>query len=259
MAVTVSKAVVIGANVARMFWWTIPALRDSRSTPSPPVAAVDWILHNVPRTAKIYVHGSMGPWTSYYLRDYHTTFIEGPEDLPMEPVRKTEWYLTEGSSGIGGAQNFVRDRGRLFDIARRRYFEVSVAPASSLWRFVSGWYGEEVVGFSAWRWMSGHSQTLLPPVAGTARLSLGFDLPSELVPRRPVVEIRVNGNVIDRLVCTTPSVAKSWVVPARSDAWNTLEIVLDKVINPQKEGISPDARDLGLNLTSYSWVPAGAS
>src|SRR5207237_3444078 len=127
--------------------------------------------------------------------------------------------LTEGATAAGGAHNFVRERGRLFDIARRRYFEVSVAPASGLLRFGAGWYGEERVGASAGRWMSGRSVTLLPPMAGNARLSLGFDLPTELVPRHPTITITLNGQIVDRFICTTPSVMKSWIVPARQQAW----------------------------------------
>ena len=123
-------------------------------------------------------------------------------------------------------------------------------------RFGSGWYGEESVGNAAWRWMSGRSETLLPPIRGNARLTLAFDLPSELVPRHPTITLTLNGREIDRFVCTTPSVRKNWIVPARSDRWNELVISLDKVLNPAKEGLTPDARDLGLNLTSYSWAPA---
>ncbi|HEY3055677.1 MAG TPA: hypothetical protein VGK31_07070 [Thermoanaerobaculia bacterium] len=254
-AVPLVQTIAIAAIVARLMWWALPALRDVRSTSSPPVAAMKWIRDSVPRSGKLYVHGSMGPWSTYLLGGYETTFIEDPAELPLQPVNG--WFVTEGSTAVAGAHNFVRDRGRLFDIARRRYFEVSVSPASGLLRFGSGWYGEESVGTSAWRWMSGRSETLLPPIDGPARLSIGFDLPTELVPRHPTITVQLNGQMIDRFVCTTPSVRKSWIVPARGEAWNRLIITLDKVINPEKEGLAPDARDLGLNLTSYSWGPAG--
>jgi hypothetical protein len=254
-AVPIVQTIAIAVIVVRLMWWAFPALRDVRSTPSPPVAAMQWIRGSVLRTEKLYVHGSMGPWSSYLLGDYETISIEDPAELPLQPVKG--WFVTEGATAVAGAHNFVRERGRLFDIARRRYFEVSVAPATGLLRFGSGWYGEESVGTSAWRWMSGRSETLLPPIAGQARLSIGFDLPTELVPRHPTVTISLNDQTIDRFVCTTPSVKKEWIVPAHGDAWNRLVITLDKVINPAKEGLAPDARDLGLNLTSYSWGPAG--
>lgn len=253
--VPVVEIVVILAIAARVAWWTLPAIREVRHAPSPPVAAMQWIHTNLPRTSKLIVHGSMGPWASYMLSDYDTTIIDDPDKLPLRPVAANEWFVTEGSTAIGGGRNFVRERGRLFDIARQRYFEVSVAPASGMLRFGNGWYGEESDGRAAWRWMSGRSETLLPPVAGNARLTLGFDLPSELVPRRPALTLILNGATVDRFVISTPSVKKAWVVPARADRWNVLVIALDKVINPAKEGISPDARDLGLNLTFYSWAP----
>jgi hypothetical protein len=254
-AIPLVQTIVVATIVVRLMWWALPALRDVRSTPSPPIAAMRWIRDSVPRSGRLYVHGSMGPWSSYLLDGYATTIIEDPAELPLRPV--SGWFVTEGSTAVAGAHNFVRDRGRLFDIARRRYFEVSVAPASGLLRFGAGWYGEESVGTSAWRWMSGRSETLLPPIAGNARLSVGFDLPTELVPRQPAITVTLNGQVIDRFVCTMSSVKKSWIVPARGDAWNQLVMTLDQVINPAKEGLAPDARDLGLNLTSYSWGPAG--
>lgn len=251
--VLIAETVVVTAIVGRMVWWTAPALQIARTTISPPVAAAQWILRNVPPTARLSVHGSMGPWTDYMLAAYRPTFIAGPGDLPLVPTTATDWYLTEGSTSVAGGHNFVRERGTLFRIARQRYFEVSVAPASSLLQFGRGWYDEEGSGNASWRWMSGSSELLLPPAGPTAQLSLGFDLPTELVPRRPTVEVRLNGIVVDRFVCSTLNVHKRWTVPARSDSWNKLEIVMDKVLNPKNEGLNADARDLGLNLTSYSW------
>jgi hypothetical protein len=247
----------VAVLVARFGWWTIPALRDVRNIVSPPVAAMQWIRSNVPRTAKLYVHGSMTPWAESMLDGYDITFFVDPAELGAQPFRTGDWFATEALTTAPGAHNFTRERGRLFDIARRRYFEVSVAPATTaLLRWGKGWYDEEVIGSSVWRWMSGRSTTLLPPIGGNARLSLAFDLPNELVPRHPTVTVMLNGQVVDQILCTTPSVSRSWTVPARADAWNELVIELDKVINPAKEGINPDARDLGLNLTSYGWAPA---
>ncbi|HEX7421581.1 MAG TPA: hypothetical protein VF505_16945, partial [Thermoanaerobaculia bacterium] len=247
----------VGAAIARLVWWTLPALRDARSTISPPVVAMQWIRTNVPRTTPLFVQTSMQPFSDYMLGDHDVNLIEDPRELPVRAYRVSDWFVTEGSSGAIGGHNFVRDRGHLFNIARQRYFEVSIVPVTDVFRFGKGWYGGESEGLSSWRWMSGRSETLLPPVAGTARLTLGFDIPMELAPRKPAIEIRVNGVLVDRFVCSTPSMTKSWLVPARADTWNQLVISMDKVLNPAKEGITPDARDLGLDLTSYSWGPAG--
>lgn len=251
-----AETLVIAAIVGRLLWWTLPAVRDVRRTASPPVAAMQWIRASVPRrVGALTIHGSMAPWAAYMLPDYETAFIVDPADLPLQPVGRDQWYAIEGATAIGGAHNFFRERGPLFNIARQRYFEVSVAPLSGLFRFGNGWYDEESVGASAWRWMGARSETLLPPVAGNARLMLTFDVPAELVPRRPAIDIRVNGQLVDHFICTTPTTSKSWTVPARSNSWNELVISMDKVLNPAKEGITSDARDLGLNLTSYAWTP----
>ncbi|HSP35261.1 MAG TPA: glycosyltransferase family 39 protein, partial [Thermoanaerobaculia bacterium] len=223
---------VVAALVLRLGWWAVPPLREVRHTASPPVASMQWIRAHVPHTAKVFVHGSMGPWASYMLGGYDATIIGDPSELPQRGIAADEWLVTEGATAAGGGQNFVRDRGRLFDIVRQRYFEVSVAPASAMFRFGRGWYGEESVGTAWWRWMSGRSETLLPPVSGNARLELGFDLPSELVPRRPTITVTLNGARVDQFVVATPSAKKSWIVPARSDRWNELTIEMDKVINP---------------------------
>ncbi|HEX7421583.1 MAG TPA: hypothetical protein VF505_16955 [Thermoanaerobaculia bacterium] len=257
LAVAALEAMLVIASIASLFWWTLPALRDTRHTVSPPFAAMEWIHANVPRSGRLYVRTNMQPFSDYMLRDHDVTLIEDPSELPQRPVSASDWFVSEGSSAVVGAHNFVRDRGHLFDIARQRYFEASVVPMTSVFRFGAGWYGGENVGLSSWRWMSGHSKTLLPPIVGNARLTMGFDIPSEMVSRHPTIEIQLNGVIVDRFVCSTPSMTKSWLVPARADAWNQLVISMDKVLNPAKEGITPDARDLGLDLTSYSWGPAG--
>ncbi len=257
-APSLAASVIIGLITLRLAWWTAPAIREVRHTDSPTVAAMQWVRDNIPRPGPVYIHGSMSPFASYFLPDYDLVTIEDPAELPLRVFSPHDWFVIEGATAVAGGKNFVRERGHLFNIVRQRYFEVSAIPLSGLVRFGAGWYGSESVGASEWRWMSGHSLTLLPPVSGNASLMLAFDIPSELVSRHPTIEIRLNGALIDRFVCSTPSTKKSWIVPARANAWNELVISMDKVLNPAKEGITPDARDLGLNLTSYSWRPAEA-
>ena len=234
LAVAALETMLVVASIASLFWWTLPALHDARHTVSPPVAAMEWIHATVPRSGRLYVRTNMQPFADYMLRGYDVTLIEDPSELPQRPVGASDWFVSEGSSAVVGAHNFVRDRGHLFDIARQRYFEVSIVPMTSVFRFGAGWYGGENVGLMSWRWMSGHSETLLPPVVGNARLTMGFDIPSEMVSRHPTIEIQINGHLVDRFVCSTPSVRKSWLVPARADAWNQLVISMDKVLNPAK-------------------------
>ena len=49
---------------------------------------------------------------------------------------------------------FARDRDRLWNIARRHYFEVVVRPLSNVGEFGAGWYPPEQQGMDEWRWMA---------------------------------------------------------------------------------------------------------
>ena len=38
--------------------------------------------------------------------------------------------------------------------------------------------------------------------------------------------------------------------------WNEVVLVSDRFVNPLKEGIAPDGRDLSVRLLGYDWMPA---
>ena len=38
------------------------------------------------------------------------------------------WLVSETASATPGAANFIRPRGHLFNISRKRYFEITVRP-----------------------------------------------------------------------------------------------------------------------------------
>lgn len=249
----IASIVLIGMFVV----WTLPAIREVRNTISPTVAAMLSIRGAVLPSSKVYVHGSMGPYASYFLSDYDVTIVESPGDLSQAPAGAHDYLVTEGATGAMRGDNFVRPRYRLFDIARRRYFEVSVSPAAEVFEFGHGWYGEEGEGTAVWRWMGSRSTTLLPPIVGKARLALRFTIPSDTLPSRPVVEVRLNDSVVDRVVCVEGTISRSWIVDSRPDQRNTLALSIDRVVNPAKAGTGGDGRDLGLELDGYSWEPLG--
>lgn len=251
------QVLAVIAIMGRLIWWTLPALRDVRATVSPPVAAMEWIHSNVSRARPLYFGESMGPFIGYLLPEYNGIPADHATELPVDSFNAHDWLVIEGPTSVADGHNFDRQHGSLYDIARRRYFEVATLPLSDFGSFGSGWYPEEGEGAQRWRWMGHRSEMLLPPIAGKARLTLNFDLPTELAPRHPNVDVYVNGQLVDRIVCTTVSVTRTVVVPSRGDAWNQLVISMDKVLNPAKEGILPDDRDLGLELTSYGWQPTG--
>jgi hypothetical protein len=237
-------------------WWTLPAIVTQRTTISPPVQAMRYIAESVPSTATLYVHGSMGPFVTYFDPPQHRELWPDEGLFPTKPFGPGDVLVNEVTSAAAGAHNFTRARDRIWSIVRERYFEVTVVPPSSVLSFGEGWHGEEMWGESWWRWMGGRSVTMLPPIAGSARLSFAGEIPTELVPRKPTLEVKLNGKVVDRFVVADRYFKKNWIVTPRSDGVNELVLSMDKVINPAKEGINPDTRDLGLMLSSYGWEPA---
>src|SRR5207245_3813286 len=95
------------------------------------------------------------------------------------------------------ASNFSRAHGRLWQIARQRYFDASVRPVAEIITFGNGWYEEES-GAQPWRWMAAHSEATLPPISGEAELSLSFYVPLDALDGAPNVAVRVNGAIVDR-------------------------------------------------------------
>ena len=239
--------------------WATAGIDEARKTVSPPVAAMEWLRAHVAPHSNVYVHGSMGPFAKYYLPEYERVSFESPATLPLAPAGPRDYVVIEGGTSAAHAQKFVRNRRRLFDMVRRRYFEVSVVPVTEMAEFGEGWYGEEGEGENFWRWMGARSITFLPPIAGDASLELEVVVPFELVPRRPVVDVTLNGSLVGKILCTKPSMSAAWRVPARADGRNELTLSISRVLNPVAEGLSGDARDLGLQLVRYGWMPAGAA
>lgn len=122
---------VVSALAAALAIWTWPALRVVHETPSPPVAAIEAIRNMNPAPTKVYVDDRLRAHAELLLSGFlrQTVTIDGR----FQPEEGTV-LLHEGESELEEAQVFRRGRQRLADIARPRYFEVSV---------VSGGQGEE--------------------------------------------------------------------------------------------------------------------
>ncbi len=236
-----------------MLVWTLPAIDLPRRSDSPPVQAVAWIrTHADPKSAVIYAHESMGPYTEYFLDHYRVEWtLDGPAVARLDPSRA--WYLTEGSSNRAGAMNFSWPRDRDWNVARRRYFEVSVEPLTGTARFGDGWYDEEITPTTSWRWMSQHGSIGLPPIDGKARLRLRIFVPLHVMKSPPSIVVRVNGTVIAAMKPQTPFVDIVQDFDARSGA-GTVDIETDHVVNPLREHIGGDTRDLGLRLDRLEWI-----
>jgi hypothetical protein len=258
IALVARRAVIEGALAAMvlavMIAWTLPALSAVRGSTAPTVAAVDWVRRHVDsRTAVIYVDEGMIPMAEWALGGYRLRYVH--EDAPPAAwaMRHAGVYLREGGSNAPGAIIFSRPRGRLWNLARRRYFEVSITPA--IIRYGSGWYEPEGEGGTLWRWMSRRSVTTLPPVQGRARLVLGIYVPLDVLGAPPEVTVSVNGKVVDRFVAARQNMQRQIDVDARGDDTNDLVIETSRTVNPAERGLGADARDLGLRINALGWMP----
>jgi hypothetical protein len=236
---------IVAAIVARLFVWTLPAVREIRSGESPPAAAMREIVRRHPQQS-VFVHMSMSPFADEYLASTPTTVILKENELPLEP--RDALYVCEC---VRPGHVYERPRGALWNIVRRRYFDVTLTTLGQVWRFRDGWHDEEGEGSVVFRWMKARSVTILPAVGPRARLTLAFGIPSQLVAAVPTLTVTLNGRAIDRVRCTTEVISKSWDVDANPNAPNELVLSIDRVVNPLREHIGGDARDLGLRLDRY--------
>ena len=111
--------------VAAMAVWTWPALTRVRNHYSPPLQAVQFLGSE---QSTIYVQKRLRPWAEYYLGDRDLMHVD--ETLP--PGAAGGVFLREGRTAARGAVTFTWPRGHLWNIARRRYFEVAVVPVAEV-------------------------------------------------------------------------------------------------------------------------------
>lgn len=229
-------AVVITAIVARLFVWTLPAVRTVRSTDAPTAAAMQEIH------GPAFVHMSMSPFADYYLAATPNTVVLNERELPLEP--RGAPYVCEG---VRPGRVFARQRDVLWNIVRHRYFAVTLSTLGQVWRFGDGWHDEEGEGTDVFRWMRGRSVTILPNAGPRARLSIEVEIPSPLVAAAPALTVTLNGRVIDRVRCTSEVMTKTWDVD--TGPRNELVLSIDRTMKPPG-----DVRELGLRLDRYSWT-----
>jgi hypothetical protein len=233
-------AAIVAALVARLAWWTLPAVQIVRNTDSPPASAMQEIVREHP-AKPVYVHRSMSPFADVDLSG--TVDILHEKDLPFGD----NLYVCEC---VRPGRVYQRPLGTLWHVVRRRYFAVTLTTLDRIWRFGDGWHDEEGEGALSFRWMAGRSVTVLPPAGPRARLALTFSIPTPLVAQQPLLTVTLNGRLLDRVRCTAETASKTWDVDADGNAPNELVLSIDRVIKPPG-----DARELGLRLDAYSWTP----
>jgi hypothetical protein len=231
---------IVAAIVARLAWWTLPAVQIVRATDSPPAAAMQAIVASHP-TKPVYIHRSMSPFADVYL--HNTVDVLRERDLPFGG----NLYVCEG---VRPGRVYQRPLGALWHVVRHRYFAATLTTLDRVWRFGDGWHDEEGEGAVSYRWMRGRSVTLLPPAGPRARLALAFAIPTPLVAEEPVVTVTLNGRVVERVLCSAETASKTWDVDANPNGPNELVLAVDRVVKP-----AGDVRELGLRLDAYSWTP----
>lgn len=244
-----AQVALCSAAAIVLIFWTWPALRSQSTTDAPPVAALKWVSENVAPPTPVYVHGTLAPLASYLFEGRRPNFFDEVEDIPPDSESwVVDWRVRDGG------HNFVRPHTTLWKVLRERNFEASVSPANRLVRFGGGWHGAEGTGVRTYRWMTGEGVVLLPATRGSGTLTLRARL-HDALPSRPTLEVRWNGQPVDRFVAPTANVERSWTLPSRSGGLNELRIRTSLTVVPARVGDSIDTRELGLRLDMLSWTP----
>jgi hypothetical protein len=245
------QAVILLLITARCIHWTIPAIQEVRRTDSPTYAAMQWLRARVPARGAVWVHGSLIPFAKYYLTDRDVRVATDLHTLPRVRVTPNDYFATEGIAS-GAEVTFRRGHERLLQIARKRYFETSIVRVAGIWTFDEGWYDQEFDGKTIWFWMGRRGRVLLPAVS--SRMALRMTL-NTVAGETTDAEVWLNGQLLQRFRGSAEPFHGQWIVTSRTDAPNELLILSSNAVNLKERGISEDARDLGLQLTSYSWQP----
>ena len=238
-------ALLIGAYIL----WAAPAFTPVRRDVAPSVRAVEAAVKTVnPVTTRLFIGYSMTPFIEYLAPDFPITRVMDDRAIPLTPAAKRV-LLAEVSEPKPGGLLFTRDRDRLWNIARRHYFEVVLRPLDNTGEFVAGWYPAEQQGMDEWRWMSASSTTMLPPAQNDTVLRLNFNVPGELVAKQPVITVALNGRTLERFRATSPDISRDYHVTPLN-ATNVMKLSTDQTT---KDGTT--GRDLGLRVRFISWGP----
>lgn len=218
------------ALIASFFFWTLPALATVRETVAPSLLAVEAVTQHLdPRAGRLFVARDMDPFFQYLLpASYPFVHVLDKRALPLSIDNRRDWILAEADADDGDGFVFHRQRGHLWNIARRHYFDAGLIPVRALPQFAAGWDAPHGQGSVELRPMSGHSLTRLPPSAGPTILRIEFRFPQALLAAHATVSIALNGRLVDRF---TPSIddddREYHVTPVLKGMPNMLDLSVD--------------------------------
>ncbi|MFP5248152.1 MAG: hypothetical protein ACLGH0_15785, partial [Thermoanaerobaculia bacterium] len=246
-------AALAAALIAGFAFFTIPALTPVRNDVAPSLLAARAVPRQLdPRRDRLFVGHTMSKFVDLVAPGFPYTRVIDDRALPLATANKRNWLLAEITETPAEGMLFRRERGNLWNIARRHYFEIKLAPLTRQPRFVSGWYAHEAMDIFEWRWMGKRSVMLLPPGNGRTMLRLHFGFPGDLMQQNPRITIKLNGRVIDEFHTTAGIVERDYRVEAAPRGlWNVLELSTDRAMRPKDDG-----RELGLRLQVLAWGPA---
>jgi len=240
---------IAGAFLIAFITYTLPALTPVRNEIAPSILAARAVAEHVdPTRDQLFVGHTMSKFVDLVTPGFPYTRVMDDRAMPLA-ARSRAWLLAEITDT--GEEGFVfrRERGNLWNIARRHYFEIKLEPLQHRPRFVSGWYSPESTDIHEWRWMNHHSVTLLPPANGETMLRMHLGVPRELMPQNPLITIKLNGRVVDAFRTRDGYLERDYrVTPAPKGLPNVLELSIDRTVVP-----SDDKRELGLRLRYLGW------
>jgi hypothetical protein len=244
------------AGLIALCWsWTALALKTARSTISPPVQALTWVKEHTRPGDELFIDFGLVPHAAYLMADREYQIVRG-ETAARPTPGATAYFIGEGRHSERSIVEFHRARGALFDMVRKRYFDVRILPLHLIPIYLEGWDDLEEGARASWRWMRGHGVLRLPPFAGGGELTLTFSVPAKRLARPSLLTFMSEGRMLDQFSATGGTMTRSYDLPA-SGAAQTVEITTDQVYNPRALGVSNDDRILGLQLFDLEWAPIG--
>lgn len=237
--------------VAAFAVYALPGFTAVRNEVSPPVEAVRAVAKQIePQRDHLFVGHTMSKFVDLLLPSMPYTRVIDDRALPLA-THGRPWLLAEITKTGERGFVFTRERSTLWNIARRHYFEIKLAPIELQAQFGTGWYPAENEGIHQFRWMGNRSVTRLPPAGGPTLLRLHASVPAELVTAPPLVTVRLNGKLLERIRVDRGVIERDYrVLPARRGAQNVLELTVDRIVTAPG-----DARPLGLRLRYLAWGP----
>ncbi|HKR65800.1 MAG TPA: hypothetical protein VJZ00_18865 [Thermoanaerobaculia bacterium] len=231
--------------------YTLPALTPVRNDIAPSVLAARAVPRHVdPNRDQLFVGHTMSKFLDLFAPGFPYTRVMDDRAMPLA-ARPRAWLLAEVTDTPANGFLFERDRGHLWNIARRHYFRIKLEPLARRPQFVSGWYGPESMDIDEWRWMNGRSVTVLPPARGETMLRMHVGVPGETMPKNPRITVKLNGRVVDQFHTRDGYVERDYRVrPAPRNLPNVLELSIDRTVRPRD-----DTRELGLRLRYLGWGP----